>query len=48
LRKKLKIEKKHFVLCVLGLSQQQAQGMTGMYDLTFVNEDTFVEYIESI
>ena len=35
LRKQLKMEKTQFILCISGLSQQQAQGMISMYDLTF-------------
>lgn len=48
LRKQLNIDKKQFILCVFGLSQEQAQGMTSMYDLTFVNETTLIEHIETI
>jgi phage FluMu protein Com/preprotein translocase subunit Sec61beta len=48
LRKQLNIEKKQFILCVFGLSQKQAQGMSSMYDLTFVNESTLIEHIETI
>ncbi|MEA3301815.1 MAG: hypothetical protein U9Q75_00945, partial [Pseudomonadota bacterium] len=32
LRKQLNIEKNQFVVCVFGLSREQAQGMTSMYD----------------
>jgi len=48
LRKQLNIEKKQFILCVFGLSQEHAQGMTSMYDLTFVNESTLIKHIETI
>ncbi len=47
LRKKLKIEKSQFVICVFGLSNEQAQGMTSMYDLTFVNESTLIPHIQA-
>lgn len=48
LRKQLKLEKEQFVLCVFGLSQEQAQGMNSMYDLTFVNENTLLEHIQTV
>ena len=48
LQKQLNIEKKQFILCVFGLSQEQANGMTSMYDLTFVNEHTLIEHIETL
>jgi len=48
LRKQLKIDKSQFILCVFGLSREQAQGMTSMYDLTFVNEKTLIEHIETL
>lgn len=48
LRKRLKVEKDQFLLCVVGLSREQAQGLTSMYDVTFVNENTFIEQIENL
>ena len=48
LRKQLNLEKNQFIVCVFGLSQEQAQGMTSMYDLTFVNESTLIEHIQTI
>jgi hypothetical protein len=48
LRKRLKLDKQQFVLCVFGLSEEQATGMTAMYDITFVNERTLAPYIESM
>ena len=47
LRKQLKIEKNQFILCVFGLSEEQAQGMTSMYDLTFVNENNLINHIQT-
>ncbi|GHA01120.1 hypothetical protein GCM10008090_07780 [Arenicella chitinivorans] len=47
LRKRLKLSKQQFVLCVFGLSDEQATGMTAMYEITFVNERTLAPYIES-
>lgn len=48
LRKRLNINKNQFVLCVFGLSQEQAQGMTSMYDLTFVNETSLIKHIQTV
>ena len=48
LRKKLYIDKNQFVICVFGLSQEQAQGMTSMYDLTFVNETSLIEHVQTV
>lgn len=48
LRKQLNISPNHFVICVFGLSQEQAQGMTSMYDLTFVNENTLINHMATI
>jgi len=48
LRKLLNIEKNQFVVCVFGLSQEQTQGMTSMYDLTFANENNLIKHIEAI
>lgn len=48
LRKQLNIGKNQFVICVFGLSQEQAQGMTSMYELTFVNENTLINHIQTV
>lgn len=48
LRKQLNIEKKQFVICVFGLSQEQAQGMSSMYELTFVNENTLINHMQTV
>jgi phage FluMu protein Com len=48
LRKQLNINKNQFVICVFGLSQEQAQGMTSMYDLTFVNETSLIQHIQTV
>ncbi len=45
LRKRLNVEKSHFLLCVVGLSQEHAQGLSSMYDLTFVNENNFLDHV---
>ena len=46
LRNQLNIDKNQFIICVFGLSQEQAQGMTSMYDLTFTNETNLINHIE--
>lgn len=38
LRKRLGIDAKSFILCITGLGDEHAKGLTAMYDLTFVNE----------
>lgn len=38
LRKRLGLEKSQFIICVLGLPDEQASGLSSMYDLAFVNE----------
>jgi len=45
LRKRLKMDKKQFFMLVLGLSDEQMQGLTRMFDISFVNEKTFVEQV---
>lgn len=37
LRKRLGVEKSHFILCVADLSDEQAKGLSAMYELSFVN-----------
>ncbi|MCW5205077.1 DUF1887 family protein, partial [Desulfobulbus sp. N2] len=48
LRKRLKLNETQFLMCVVGLSEKQTQGMSSMYDVTFVNEKNFLEQIEMI
>ncbi len=48
LRKRLKLDKSQFIICAFGLTQEHAQGMTSMYDLTFVNEASLMQHIEAI
>lgn len=38
LRKRLGLTGKRFVMCIAGLSDEHARGLTAMYDLTFVSE----------
>lgn len=48
LRKKLKLEPERFVLCIAGLGDAQTQGLSSMYDLTFVNESNLVEHLKKL
>ncbi len=48
LRKKLNINKEHFILCIFGLEIKHAQGITSMYDLTFTNEKNLIDHIAKI
>lgn len=48
LRKRLKIDKANFIMLVIGLSDEQIQGLTHMFDITFANEKTFVTQIAAL
>ncbi len=48
LRKRLHLEKTQFLVCVIGLSQEQTQGLSSMYDVTFVNEKNFLHHVEQL
>lgn len=48
LRKKLNIPKENFILCIFGLSDEQAIGLTSMYEITLVNESTLITHIKNI
>lgn len=48
LRKRLDIPATHFLLCVAGLTDEQAQGLTSMYDVTLVNENNIFPYLEQL
>lgn len=48
LRNRLQIEKPSFLLLALGLSDEQSRGLTSMYEMTFVNEKNFLEYVQSL
>jgi len=48
LRKRMGIDKENFTMLVLGLSDEQIKGLTSMYDITFVNENNFVEYFSAM
>ena len=44
LRKRMGIEKENFTMLVLGLNTEQINGLTSMYDITFINEKNFIDY----
>ncbi len=48
LRKKLKLPKQQFIICAFGLTIEQTQGLSTMYDLTFTNETNFIKHIEKL
>lgn len=48
LRQRLNIDKTNFLLLVVGLSEEQTQGLTSMYDLTVVNEKTFLRHVAGL
>ena len=48
LRKRLKLEKEQFLLCVIDLDEQKMEGLSSMYDVTFVNENTFQKTVETL
>lgn len=48
LRKKLNIKKENFILCVFGLSREQVDGLTSMYEITLVNESTLLQHIKNL
>ncbi len=48
IRKRINIDKAGFLLCIIGLSQKQCEGLTGMHELTFVNESNFLEHLEKM
>lgn len=48
LRKRMQIEPQHFLLCVAGLSEEQSQGLSSMYEITVVNEKTLFNHVERL
>jgi hypothetical protein len=48
LRKRLKLAPERFVLCIAGLGDDHAKGLSGMYDLTFTNESNLVEHLKKL
>ncbi len=48
LKKRLGIDGKHFVMCVAGLSDDNAKAFTAMYNLTFTNERSLTEHLSRL
>lgn len=48
MRRRLDIAKDNFLLLVLGLSDEQTLGLSKMYDITFVNEKSFLPHISAL
>jgi len=48
LRKRLGIEPKHFVMCIAGLSDDNAKAFSAMYDLAFVNEQGLATHLAKL
>ncbi|MCQ8180770.1 hypothetical protein NP603_06600 [Methylomonas sp. SURF-1] len=48
MRRRLEIAKENFLLLVLGVSDEQVQGLTKMYDITFLNETGFIKHISEL
>ncbi|OAM51773.1 hypothetical protein A7981_09920 [Methylovorus sp. MM2] len=47
IKKRLGLQKNQFILCVAGLSDEHAQGMSSMYEITFVNEKGLNTHLRS-
>jgi hypothetical protein len=48
LRKRLGLAKEQFIVCALGLPEDQATGLSSMYDLTFVNERGLLPHVSRL
>lgn len=48
LRKRLGLTGKKLVMCVAGLSDEHARGLTAMYDLTFVSEQGLLPHLRTL
>ena len=48
LRKRLGLDRNRFVICAADLTQEQAVGLTAMYELTFVNLETLAPHLSSL
>lgn len=46
LRRKMFIKKPYFLFLTLGVETESVKGLTAMFDITFVNEKTLVNYIK--
>lgn len=48
LKKKLNIEQKYFILCVLDLDPEQCKGLSAMHGMTFVNVQTLGQHLSTL
>ncbi len=48
LRKRLGLSGNSFVMCIAGLSDEHAKGLTAMYDLTFVSERGLLPHLSTL
>lgn len=48
MRRRLDIDKKNFLILVLGLSDEQTFGLTNMYEITFVNEKNLIKHVAEL
>lgn len=48
LRKRLGLEAKQFIMCINGLSDDNAKAFSAMYDLTFVNERGLADHLSQL
>lgn len=48
LRKRLGLEKSRFILCAADLTEEQAAGLSAMYDLSFVNLQTLAGHLQRL
>lgn len=48
LKKKLGLDKAHFILCATDLTDEQARGLSTMYGLTFVNEQGLAPHLQGL
>lgn len=48
LRKRLGLDRHHFVICASDLTQEQAAGLTAMYELTFVNLEMLAPHLTTL
>ena len=48
LRKRLGIDRNRFVICAADLTQDQASGLSAMYELTFVNLETLTPHLTTL
>ncbi len=48
LRKRLNIDQKYFILCILEIDIEQAKGLSAMYGMTFVNTETLGQHLSTL